>query len=266
MAMKFLVRLELATQQVRPALQPIITLKMVHLTLVCGHSPSSPIRFTYYGMLLVRLGDIREGYRYVKLAKKLLEKVESKEAAGEVICFGTQVMCFVDPLQATVKLHEEGYAAAMVQGDMNNAMLNKMLHDTTSFWAGIKLHLIQEMIEKSRSQMEQNSHLSSLIHLVPMQRTVLTLVTGEEDEVNRTTAAQGEEDAREKNPHAAMLLHFHSFSRSFMFRQYEQTKAVAAQYFINDATPWMLLYPSAAQRLIGGLVCFWLYRKTNDPG
>ena len=53
-------------------------------------SPHSPVGFAYFGMLVARLGDVREGYRFTKFARALLDKVGS-ERAGEVIYVDTQI-------------------------------------------------------------------------------------------------------------------------------------------------------------------------------
>ncbi len=80
--MKFLAKMEVLMQVARPSFQPIVTLKMVHLSLKHGLSPMSPLAFTYYGMLLASLGNIREGYGYAKIGKKLLARPGYNEVAG----------------------------------------------------------------------------------------------------------------------------------------------------------------------------------------
>jgi len=105
--------------------QPIITLKMVNLSISHGMSHDSPVGFAYYGVLLALYGDIREGYHYVKIARQLLGRIGSKEVEGEVIALCTQVMCFVEPLQAVIDYHLEGFTASMAVGDVHNAMYNR---------------------------------------------------------------------------------------------------------------------------------------------
>lgn len=83
-AMRFYALIEAAAQHAKPDLQPIITLKMVKLSIFHGMCPDSPIAFSYFGMLIARLGNMREGYRFVTMARKLLDRVGS-ERAGEVM-------------------------------------------------------------------------------------------------------------------------------------------------------------------------------------
>ena len=86
---------------IKPASQPITTLKMVQLSLAHGMSPVSPIGFVFFGQLLARLGYIQDGCHYVKIARKMLDRFGTKEIAGEVFAVSTQIMCFVQPVQAT---------------------------------------------------------------------------------------------------------------------------------------------------------------------
>lgn len=54
--MKFCARIEQVLQNSRPQLQPVVTLKMVQMTLAHGLGPESAVGFAYYGMLLARTG------------------------------------------------------------------------------------------------------------------------------------------------------------------------------------------------------------------
>ena len=132
-AMKFLAKLEVSLQMIKPAMQPIVTLKMVQLTLAHGLSPMTPIGFAYFGALLTRLGDAREGYRYAKIARGLLEKINSKEVSGEVIAVSTEVVCFVDPVQTANEFHSQGHIIALAAGDVVHAMLNILFYSVNLY-------------------------------------------------------------------------------------------------------------------------------------
>ena len=58
MALKFLARLGLSYQMINLSAQPIVTLKMVQLSIAHGMSPVSSIGFTHFGQLLVLLGNV----------------------------------------------------------------------------------------------------------------------------------------------------------------------------------------------------------------
>jgi hypothetical protein len=45
----------------------------------------SAIGFAHFGSLLAKQGSIRAGYKFALLAKNLLDKLNAKDIAGEVI-------------------------------------------------------------------------------------------------------------------------------------------------------------------------------------
>lgn len=265
-AMKFLTRLEIGSQQARPALQPIVTLKMVNLSLKHGLSPMSPIGFTYFGQLLARLGNVQEGNRYVKIAKKLLGRLGSKEVAGEVLALGTQITCFAEPVVAANEGHLEGYSVAMAAGDLNNALFNLILHGAGIYWNGVNLEKVRESHTKYCAMIEQHNHFTWLLNFIPSVRTVLILAGSTEEEVKRTTFIQGEASLLEKNPHCAMTRHFQKFHLHFLFREYDQMKDAAEKFYSYDVIKsWSLLYFHTMQSFQGALVSFWIFRTSGDP-
>ena len=90
MAMKFLGKLEIGMTQIMPKTAPYVAHRIIQLSIDHGMSPVSPIGFVHFASYVAKLGDIRGGYHYVKLARSLLDKVGSRESAGEVICFGNR--------------------------------------------------------------------------------------------------------------------------------------------------------------------------------
>jgi hypothetical protein len=64
MTMKFLAKLEAVIQQVRPELQPFVTVKMLQLTMSEGFSSVSPVGFAYFSGLISKMGDLHSGKQY----------------------------------------------------------------------------------------------------------------------------------------------------------------------------------------------------------
>lgn len=260
MAMKFLARLELLILLTQPSWQPAVTLKIVQLSIKHGHSPISPLGFTYFGMLVARLGNIREGYSYVKMGRKLLVRPGYNEVAGEVISIAAQVMCFVEPVQCANEFFLQGQAAAMLAGDMNNAIMSSLVYTIGSYWAGVKLPTVRENFTTSRSMMEKQSNLTWLSHTTPLERSMLILIGVDEREL------PGHHDPGKTSPHATLLNYFNKMYLAFMFRDFEQMKAFAEEYYChNNVNSWSLLYIHTAQAFIGGLVAFSVSRKSNNP-
>jgi predicted ATPase len=125
MMMKFLAKLEATIIQVRPEVQPFITVNMLWLTISHGLCSVSPIAFAYFASLVARIGDLANARRFTYLAKSLLKNKQFKEVSGEVIAIATGVQYFLEPMQAVIPFFLEGEAAAMCSGDINLACMNR---------------------------------------------------------------------------------------------------------------------------------------------
>ncbi|MBE9225259.1 AAA family ATPase [Phormidium sp. LEGE 05292] len=84
-AMRILLALSPAAFAVRPNLYPLVTFKMVNLSLKYGNTPLSTYGYGTYGLLhCAMLGDFDSGYRYGQLARTLLHQFNAKEVTAIV--------------------------------------------------------------------------------------------------------------------------------------------------------------------------------------
>jgi len=258
-ALKFLAKLELGMTQTKPGSVPFVTQKIIELSLAKGMSPMSPIGFVYFGASMSKRGDISEGYHYVKLALSLLERVGSRESAGEVICIATQVKCFVEPIQAALEYHNEGCAASMAAGDVFNAMANTLLKNSCDYVAGVKLQKLKEDQEKAIRLVKENNHLIFLVQMKQVQRGVLKLI-GSDEEV---TIPQ-EETLIASNKSVLKTSCFRKSYISFMFRSYDDAKENVSKFFDCRENAWAILVTNHINHaLYTGLISFWVARKSG---
>ena len=258
MAMKILARLEHPIQLARPNFQPFATLKMVNLSLSMGLSPESPAAFTYYGIMLARKGDMREGCRYVKLAFKLLDEIGSREVAGQVMTMGTEVLSYIEPLQAALEYHNHGFDASMAAGDTYNAGLNNFIRLGKEYWASnIKLQTVREGYTSLCRLLLQHNLLTYLTLLSLCKISLLTLL-GLEDELGQVP-----EDFK-GNLMAASIFHFQTMNVGYLFRRYDQMVSSAEEYFGFNIKSWSILFTDSCQTFIAGLVSFYVYRTSKD--
>ena len=214
---------------------------------------------------------MKEATRYVKIATELLGRSGSKEVAGEVISVGTQVLCLVEPLQTTLEFHVQGETAAMKSGDIHAAILNRILHLATSFWAGAKLSTWKKEYDRAHRLCQEYKHATFLAHIIQMEK-YLSLMGAEGDadraaNPNQTQkqAVQEVIDVQEANPHAQYTAILQNMYISFMLRKFDQTKELAEKYFVFNLHTWAILYIHTTHAFYGGLVSFWIYRQSNDP-
>eukprot|EP00985_Skeletonema_marinoi_P003659 scaffold1598_cov139-Skeletonema_marinoi.AAC.3 len=258
-AMKFLTKLESSMSQTTPRSVPFVTQQIIELSLSKGMSPMSPIGFVYLGGFMSKRGDISSGYRYVKLALSLLDKV-GRECAGEVIWMATQVKIFVEPIQAANEHHNDGYEASMVAGDVFNALLNAFLKNSCKYVAGVKLQTMREEYNKSERLAKENNYSILLVVIKQVQRDVLRLI-GSDEEVT----IPEEEILIASNNSVLKSYCFRNAHISFMFRSYDDAKEYVLKFYECRENAWAnLMVTHVNHALYTGLISFWVARKSRD--
>ncbi|KAK1739316.1 putative AAA ATPase [Skeletonema marinoi] len=262
MAMKFLGKMETGMTQIMPKSAPHVMQRIIQLSLSHGMSPVSPIGFVHLGSYIAKLGDINEGYHYVKLARSLVDNVGSRESAGEVICFGTPVRAYAEPLQATFEYHDEGYAAALASGDIIQAALNISLKILNMFFAGVNLQTTREKCAEAVNFLDERKMVIFMMNQQCLQKFVLKLIGT--DEMPKYTSAE-EENILATNNSVRTSNYFQGAFTSFMFRSYDDSKHYAEKYLDCIGNTWAnLLLQHAFHAIYIGLISFWVARKSGD--
>ncbi|KAK1743977.1 putative AAA ATPase [Skeletonema marinoi] len=230
-AMKFLGKMELGMTQIMPKSIARVTQRIIQLSLLHGMSPVSPIGFVHLGSFIAKFGDISGGYHYVKLARSLLDKVGSRESAGEVICIGTQVVSYVEPLQAALEYHDEGFTAAMAYGDVIQAALNHIQLCISYVFAGYIQHSVFKLIGTD----EEPKYVAEGQNVLATNNSVKT------------------------------TYYYQKAFISFTFRSYDGTKENIGKYLACIGNTWANLFINHSfHAFYIGLISFWLARKSKD--
>eukprot|EP00985_Skeletonema_marinoi_P012293 scaffold5908_cov152-Skeletonema_marinoi.AAC.1 len=234
--------------------------KIMAMKFLDGMSPVSPIGFVHFGSYIAKLGDISGGYKYVKLARSLLDKV-SRENAGEVSCFGTQVIAYVEPLQAVLEYHDEGYAAAMASGDVVRAGLITQMKCSQSLFAGINLQALREKYAAAIKFMEERKLRILTLQTQYQQQSVLKLIG-----IDQEPKCVSEGHAIFATNKSVMRIYYYlKMYTSFIFRSYDRTKENAEKYLTCIGNSWANLFLAHAfQAFHAGLISFWLARKSRE--
>jgi predicted ATPase len=261
MAMKFLGKLELGMTQLMPKTVPYVTQRIIQLSLDHGISPVSPIGFVHLGSDMAKLGDISGGYHYVKLALSLVDKVGSRESAGDVICFGTQVIAYVEPLQATLECHDEGYAAAMASGDVLQAAVNKHILCSNLLLAGENLQVLREKCAEVIKFMKERKQVIFMVQTQQRQHSIFKLIGSDEEP---KYVSDEEQNILATNTSVMTAYYFQKMYVGFMFRSYDDSKQYTEKYLACISNTWANLFLVHAYHIFYvGLISFWLARKST---
>ncbi len=262
-AMKILGKLEVGMSQIMPKLFPYVTQQIIQLSLMHGMSPVSPVGFVHLGSYVAKLGDISEGCRYVTLALSLLDRVGSRESAGEVISIGAQVRAYIEPLQATLEYHNEGYAASMASGDIIQAALNTVLICSNSLSAGVNL---QTMWEKSVEVTNFLFERKMFIFVVQMQclQGLVFKLRGKEEKT-KYVSAEVVHGILATNNNVTATYYVQKAYIGFIFRSYDDSKLYIEKYLEVVENTWAnLLVAHSFLAFYFGLISFWVARKSRD--
>lgn len=142
---------------VRPNLLPLLVRKQLDLTLAHGHTPSSPLVITGYGIVLVLLGDHAGSQRFGEVSILLAERPEFREARPQTVFMHLDyIHHWRHPLRDGLGELRDAVEEALDQGDQENAGLLAAVLLSHSFWVGRPLPeidaLASSLIPHIRSQ------------------------------------------------------------------------------------------------------------------
>ncbi|QEN14974.1 AAA family ATPase [Mycolicibacterium sp. ELW1] len=142
---------------IRPNILPLLVRKQLDLTLAHGHTPSSPVVITGYGIVLVLLGDHAGAQRFGEVGRALAERPEFREARPQnVFMYLDYIHHWRHPIRDGVAELRSAVDAALDQGDQENAGFLVAVLLSQSFWLGRPLTeidaLARSLIPQIRSQ------------------------------------------------------------------------------------------------------------------
>jgi predicted ATPase/serine phosphatase RsbU (regulator of sigma subunit) len=130
-----------------PELLPLLTFKLVNLSIKYGNAPTSAYGYATGGFIFCAMGDIETGFRFGQLALRVLERfnaLDLKAKVFEVVNLG--VRPWNEPLRNTLKPFLEAYQSALETGDLEFAAHltgDYLLH---SYFTGQELTALQREI------------------------------------------------------------------------------------------------------------------------
>ncbi len=142
---------------VRPNIFPLLVRKQLDLTLAHGHTPSSPLVLTSYGLLLVMLGDHAGSQRFGEVGMLLAERPEFREARPQTLfMYLNFIRHWRHPLRDGLGELRDAVEEALDHGDQEYAGFLVAVLLSQSFWAGRPLAeidaLASSLIPHIRSQ------------------------------------------------------------------------------------------------------------------
>jgi predicted ATPase/GAF domain-containing protein/tRNA A-37 threonylcarbamoyl transferase component Bud32 len=113
--------------------------KQVNLSLQYGNAAESTFAYANYGFLLCIRGDIDGGYKFGKVALRLLERFDAKELKAKTHLLHSFIKSWNEPLKKILPLLLEGYESGIETGDLEFATSNLSGYCQVAYFIGKKL-------------------------------------------------------------------------------------------------------------------------------
>ncbi|WP_017315233.1 trifunctional serine/threonine-protein kinase/ATP-binding protein/sensor histidine kinase [Mastigocladopsis repens] len=129
-----------------PALFPLLALTMVNLSIQYGNTVLASYAYVEYSLLFLgAMGDIDSGYRFGRLALKLLDQFDSRELKAKVyVVFNFFVRHWKEHVNTTIKPLLEAFQSGIEVGDVEYACYSAMLYCGYIFLTGESLEVVSQ--------------------------------------------------------------------------------------------------------------------------
>ncbi len=166
-----------------PRLFEQITYTMVNLSVDYGNSASACVGYAFYGgVLCAKLGDIENGYKFGKLAIRLLDKYNARFFKAKVDnLFASRVLHWKEAARESGKIHFEAIQVGLETGEIEFASYNIVEACHYNFLVGSNLDNLKIKYEKNLSlirQLKQEFHVN---YLSPWVQMIHNLLEEQED-------------------------------------------------------------------------------------
>ncbi|MCY6354885.1 AAA family ATPase [Clostridium sp. ZS2-4] len=191
------------TYKAAPMLTPILTCKMVELSIKYGNSPLSAGAYAFYGMILCEVrNDIEMGYRIGIMSINLVESQNLKQYKAKVLEINNYcIKHWKEHLKSTLDSLTEGFRAGMENGDFEYGAYCLPAHAKNSFYIGRSLKVVEEETAANTKVLEKIKQGLSLNYERIFGQLVLNMqgkskntveLTGEMCDENKTLTISSE--------------------------------------------------------------------------
>uniref|UniRef100_A0A7S2DVG6 Uncharacterized protein n=1 Tax=Helicotheca tamesis TaxID=374047 RepID=A0A7S2DVG6_9STRA len=236
----------------KPDLLPLVTFRMVRLSVKYGLSYVSAFAFAAYGMIVSAfLGNSKEGNRFGKIALSILEKFDTKELTSRTVAI---VWFFITPwrehsLCDSLEHFTNASKIGMEVGDHEYALYNLTNFTTFSLFCGRPLAILQDECAGFQEYASSlNQDIAKQI-ITPFRQGMLNLMGRSDDPLILRGAAMNEDDFFEtevppqNHPFMSHLVLYNRMFLAYTFGEYKVAAEIAdmSRTSISKALPGMFI-------------------------
>ncbi|MEG4244953.1 MULTISPECIES: AAA family ATPase [unclassified Microcoleus] len=160
-----------------PGLLPLLSSKMVSLSLSFGNTPASTVGYGIHGLVLCAfLGEVETGYAFGKLALSLLDRFNVREFKSMILnLFGAFIQHRKEAMRAVMLTTKDSYTAGMETGDFLSAGYSMVTYSYMNFFSGVELSNLESEITSYSAALAQVKQYSAQIYVDMVRQTVNNL-------------------------------------------------------------------------------------------
>ena len=141
-------------------LLPLVSLRMVRLSVRYGNAAHSAYGYAMYGLVLCGvLNDMRRGLAFGRLALDAIDLFDARVIFGRVsMVFGGFILHWNGRLADTLPYFTEGANAALEAGDLEFHGYNRYAYASYAFMSGTPLDRVADILEAGYAAVLQHKH------------------------------------------------------------------------------------------------------------
>jgi predicted ATPase/signal transduction histidine kinase len=161
-----------------PSLYPILSAKMISLSLQFGNTSASTLGYINYGLVLSNFfGDVERGYRFGILALNLTDRLNSSEfRSRNLFLFANWIQHRREHLRKIIPVLKNSYIVCLETGDFLNIGYSISCYFDANLICGIELSSWESEISLYNKDLEQIKQYSAQIYLAMKQQMAKNLI------------------------------------------------------------------------------------------
>jgi signal transduction histidine kinase len=264
---RILSNMSLAVYRASPRMMPIITHKLINISMRYGNTDISSYCYATYGQYLCAIkGDIANGYKFGQLALNLLKNDAdgfNNDAKTMVVVHGF-IQFWQEPLKNTLKPLQEAYQHGLDHGDIIFAAHAGLLHGIHSFYLGSELKICGKQMAVYSHNIKKLGQQAAL-NTNNLYRQVMQNLLGNNDDATRLVGECFNEveilpHYQKSNDRTAIFhLFLNKLILSYLFKKYNeaQENAELAAGYLSASTGSL---PSGLYYYYTSLISLALYQ------
>jgi PAS domain S-box-containing protein len=252
-AMRILLGISALAFFTAPKLSPLVSFKMIELSVKHGNAPESAFAYGSYGIMLGGLaGDIEQSYQFGRLALKLVDRLNVVEFKARVLTIVNGLIWhWKEPIKETLASLLDAYQIALETGDLQYAALAIRIYCSRAYLAGHELSELEQQMENYSRVIGQLGQKMALQGNEVMQQAILNLINESKEPWHLNGKYYNEDKMlplhlASNDRGATFAFYFHKLILCYLFKNYRQALdcATEAEKYINTAvgTPFVPVF------------------------